>query len=394
MGPMCRALRDTQPTRRLSQALVLTSHRDYAQALREELASLGLARVDVELDALRALQLRPQAYALIIIDVVLEAMDGLQLLLLFRQQAPAAIFVMVGDDALSRAAAMKNGADLFLERPRDAMARKVAVGKIRALLESVRPDAAGAEPAPLAAIADLIETSCLSGDSVLLQVHHEKESGDIFIHNGNVFHAQYPGRSGTAAFYDIVNWNGGMLEVRSLKINHLPPRTIEAPYRDLLREAAAGDLLPGGEAQPPDEAYVSLAGGTTVDSFSDFLNEAPPLEEEEKAAIIPFPKPEDAALINVHAHWKVDLTGALVESAKGYDPDHCAFITSFIYRKLADVAVALELDYFEQITLWGGEFQQVLVADNLGVRHGIFESARTTETQRNEYVKWCRERGV
>jgi len=383
----------TDPT--MSQALVLTSHLDYAQAMREELASLGLARVDVELDALRAVQLRPQAYALILIDTVLEAMDGLQLLLLFRQQAPATIFVMIGDESLARTSAIKNGADLFLERPRDAAGRKLAVEKIGALLEPAEESAAaGAEAAPLVAIADQIETGCLSGDSVLLQVHHEKESGDIFIHNGNVFHAQYPGRSGTAAFYDIVNWNGGLLEVRSMKIHHLPPRTIEMPYRDLLRQAAATDTLPGGDAQPPDEAYVSLAGGTTVDSVSDFLNEAPPLAAGEQPSIIPFPRPEDAALLNVHAHWKVDLTGALVEGAKGYDPDHCAFITSFIYRKLADVAVALELDYFERITLWGQEFQQVLVADNLGVRHALFESARTTETQRNEYVKWCRERGV
>ncbi len=39
-----------------SQALILTSRRDYAQAMRASLLGQGLTRVDVELDALRAMQ--------------------------------------------------------------------------------------------------------------------------------------------------------------------------------------------------------------------------------------------------------------------------------------------------------------------------------------------------
>ncbi len=91
----------------------------------------------------------------------------------------------------------------------------------------------------------------------------------------------------------------------------------------------------------------------------------------------------------VNSHWKVNLSGELLEGSQVAEPDRCAFITSFIYRKLADVAVALEVDYFNHLTLYGPHQQQVLVADNLGVRHAVFDTAWTTEELRAQYVKWC-----
>jgi len=65
----------------------------------------------------------------------------------------------------------------------------------------------------------------------------------------------------------------------------------------------------------------------------------------------------------------VNLSGDLLEGSQVSEPDRCAFITSFIYRKMADVAVALEVDYFSHAMLLGPHLQQVLVADNMGVRH-------------------------
>jgi hypothetical protein len=90
----------------------------------------------------------------------------------------------------------------------------------------------------------------------------------------------------------------------------------------------------------------------------------------------------------------VNLTGELLEGSQVAEPDRCAFITTFIYRKMADVAVALEVDYFNQMTLLGPHLQQVLVADNLGVRHGVFDAPWTNETMRAQYVKWCCEQSL
>ena len=97
------------------------------------------------------------------------------------------------------------------------------------------------------------------------------------------------------------------------------------------------------------------------------------------------------ALPRVNSHWMVNLSGDLMEGSQVSESDRCAFITTFIFRKMADVAVALELEYFDSFTLLGPHLQQVLVADNMGVRHAVFETAWTTEEMRVQYMKWCRE---
>jgi hypothetical protein len=96
----------------------------------------------------------------------------------------------------------------------------------------------------------------------------------------------------------------------------------------------------------------------------------------------------------VNSHWKINLMGEMVEGSQVSETDRCAFITYFIYRKLADVAVVLEVDYFSELTLFGPHLQQVLVADNWGVRHAVFDTARADQNDRMQYVKWCREQSI
>jgi hypothetical protein len=128
----------------------------------------------------------------------------------------------------------------------------------------------------------------------------------------------------------------------------------------------------------------------------DVMLEAPPLEGAEassgETALQPdLPVESETPLPPVNAHWKINLMGELVEGSQVAEQDRCAFITYFIYRKMAEIAVTLQVDYFNHMTLFGPHLQQVLVADNLGVRHAVFEAAWTNEDQRNQYVKWSRE---
>jgi CheY-like chemotaxis protein len=369
-------------------SLILTSHWEYARAMRAGLLNLGGegAQVDVELDALRAMKLLPHHYDLILIDRVLNTMDGLQLLLLFKQQAPNSKFVIVGDqgDEASRAQAYQNGADFFLVRPATPAAFKKSLEKMRTMLEAQPPPPVEPE-GPLMRLSDMIQTRCLSGDSVLLQVRGVRRTGEIFIQRGEVFHAQYPGKSGVAAFYEMLQWDRGLVRLKALALQHLPPRTIEVPYQTLLKraldpEARAADLLAFEEflGEPAPAAPVVEA-----------IREAPPLVEAEVAPpAVEFPAGE-TPLPQLNAHWKINLMGELVEGSQVSESDRCAFISYFFYRKLADIAVALEVDYFNHMTLWGSHLQQVLVADNLGVRHAVFETPRTEEKDREQYVKWC-----
>ena len=381
----------------LHQALILTSNREYAQAMRQGLLKLGGAhlRIDVELDALRAMQLAPQQYGLILLDRVLDTMDGLQLLLLIKQQAPSSKFIIVSDsgDETSRAEAYQNGADFFLERPRTPRAFALAVEAIRGLFKPIVADETVQDEgdSQVVSITDIVQMRCLSGDSVLLLVRSQYQSGDIFIFRGEIFHAQYPGKSGEAAFQDMIHWDGGLVRIKAVKLTHIPPRTIEIPYRQLLETVDKSSTQGPDIQQTGGELYV-VAGGMPSDTTAlSVMQEAPPREE---AAPVFFPDRNllaggETQLPRVNSHWRVTLTGELLEGSQVAEPDRCAFITSFIYRKLADVAVTLEVDYFNHMTLLGQHLQQVLVANNMGVHHAVFETAWTTEDMRNQYVKWC-----
>jgi hypothetical protein len=224
----------------------------------------------------------------------------------------------------------------------------------------------------------------------------ERRTGDIFIYRGEVFHAQCPGRSGKAAFDEMLSWAGGLARIKAAKIQHVPPRTIEIPYHELVGSAPAAATLPdlpGGGGQ-----LFTVSSERPLDAARpEVVQEAPPRPPVEATRSLEIPAPaetvdgEGTPLPPLNSHWKINLMGELVEGSQVSEPDRCAFITYFFYRKLADVAVALQVNYFNEMTLWGPHLQQVVVADNLGVRHAVFETARTDEGQREQYILWCRE---
>jgi CheY-like chemotaxis protein len=382
----------------LRQALILSAKRDYVQAMREGLRSLGdeKTRIDVEMDALRAMQLAPGRYDLIVLDAVMEAMDGLQLLLLLKLQAPSTQFVVVSDTPgeEARAQAYQNGADFYLMRPASEAACRNGIQNIGNILqraqEARRPR--GVDE-PVQRLADLVQTRCLSGDSVMLHVQSQFQAGDIFIHRGEVYHAQYPGKSGLAAFHDMSHWDDGLMRVQAFPLTNIPPRTIEFPYRALLEGVQAehpfaSDLRPPPvPVIDPEERVIS----------HDATREAPPLTDETPPTS-PFlpdqPRPGATEMPRVESYWKMNLMGDLVEGTRVADAERSALITTFLYRKLADIAVALEVDYFNTLVLLGPNEQQVLVADNLGVTHALLDARRTTEAAREQFVEWCREQSL
>jgi CheY-like chemotaxis protein len=389
----------------LRQALILSSHREYAQTVRNGLLKLDdKMLVNVETDGVRAMQLATQQYDLILLDAQLEMMDGLQLLQFIKNQSPATKFVVVSDSSEegARALAYQNGADFFIERPRTPDSYSVALEAIQALFKTGTvtgplPKDAGL---PAVSLVDILQMHCLSGDSILLMVKSKQQSGDIFIYRGEVFHAQYPGRGGENAFREMIHWDKGRVRIKTIKLTQAPPRTIDVPYRELLGAAdKAEDMTPEVEQQGGDLFVVASKTTPTTASLA-VINEAPPRDHPAPPpSRIFFPDPAlsprgSTTLPQMNSHWRVTLTGELLEGSQVAEPDRCAFITTFIYRKMADVAVALEVDYFKEMTLLGPHLQQVLVADNLGVRHGVFDAPWTNETMRAQYVKWCCEQSL
>ncbi len=105
--------------------------------------------------------------------------------------------------------AYQSGADFFLERPHTPEAFGLAAEAIKGLLATRMDEPAKDKGEPEVRVADIVQMRCLSGDSVLLLVRAKQESGDIFIYRGEVYHAQYPGKGGEAAFRDMLLWDDG-----------------------------------------------------------------------------------------------------------------------------------------------------------------------------------------
>jgi CheY-like chemotaxis protein len=382
------------------QALILSADRAYAGQLRQVLADSVFSQsgIDVETDPLRAMQLSPSSYDAIILDAQLGSMDGLQLLSLMKNQAPQTKFIAIGTQGneIFRYQAYANGASLFINKPVEDSDWENLVRQFNEVFnpEAVVTPLSMPGENPGIAAADLLQTECLSGNSSLLHAEGPGGTGDIFIYRGDLFHAQCPGSTGEAALNQILSWGAGVrFDVHPL--NHAPPRTIETDWRTLLAPAGGADET--GYLPPPDPAVVS---SEAPEQFPPSMDDAPPVLEgyalEPSRTDVPAPVPASnhPPVNGLAAHWKINLMGDLIEY-QGIDALHeSANLTFFLFQKLAEVAVALDQDYFNQMSLHGPKYRQEIVADNFGIRHGVFLNKETSEEDRRNYVEWCNAQSV
>jgi predicted regulator of Ras-like GTPase activity (Roadblock/LC7/MglB family) len=105
----------------------------------------------------------------------------------------------------------------------------------------------------------------MSGISGALRVKEGKQQGIIYFENGKVIHAICDELEGEEAFYQIMEFSGGVLD--SLNVTNLPSQTIDLPVEALLIEgtrrldeknAAAAEKLAGSDNdEVPDNDNIS-----------------------------------------------------------------------------------------------------------------------------------------
>jgi DNA-binding response OmpR family regulator len=85
-------------------------------------------------------------------------------------------------------------------------------------------------------IADIIQLKCMSGASSALEFTGPRgEKARVFFEKGQVRHATKPGKTGLAAFNEIVTWKGGTIS--EVSGTGPTPRTINLDWQVLLMEA-------------------------------------------------------------------------------------------------------------------------------------------------------------
>ncbi len=180
--------------------------------------------------------LKESAIDLIVLDLNMPVMDGLQLLSLIKRTHPAIPVVMFTGlaTAENRAASLKAGAALFLDKTEVAGDLK----KIYAALESIAATPTEGFRGMLRQVGlpDVLQMECLNRKSTLLEVTASSDAGRIYIEDGSIIHAETHTQSGEPALFQLLALSGGEFQIKPF--TPPPRRTIDGHWESLLMESA------------------------------------------------------------------------------------------------------------------------------------------------------------
>jgi CheY-like chemotaxis protein len=218
---------------------------------------------------------------LIVLDVCMPVVDGLQLLGLIRRRFPETPKVVLTSqpDEAYRTACLNNGAELFLEKPSTAEGFEAVFATLDELTRW-KPETGFRGTLRSVGLTDVLQMECIAKTSSIMSVSSKDQSGAIYIEEGAIIHAEAGTLKGEEAFKALIALVSG--DFRSLPFNAPPERTIDLPWETLLMDAAqARDELLGAPrpepAIPEPDPCLDVA-----QSFQRPREEAaPPIEIEE-----------------------------------------------------------------------------------------------------------------
>jgi len=184
-----------------------------------------------------------EPFHLLICDLKMPKMDGLQVLSVVRRQHPhlrtVVLTSLVDEQFRSRVYAL--GVDLFWQKPGSEQEIKQFLECIESLLG--REGSVGFRGVQSKSLVDLIQLECISHSSSVLRISNGIYTGSIWINEGELIDAETEDARGEAAFHKILSWKAGNFE--TLPPNRDRERRILQSYNALLLE----------NAQAQDEAY-------------------------------------------------------------------------------------------------------------------------------------------
>ncbi len=202
--------------------------------------------------------LESDRFGLLISDLNMPKMDGLQVLTIVRRKFPSlrtAVMTSVVDEQF-RARAYSMGIDLFLEKPNSAREITFFLDCIESLLG--KEDKAGFRGIQSKSLVDIIQLECLSGSSSVLKITNGGMEGKVWMVAGEIIDASAAGLGGQEAFQTILGWKTGNFEI--LPAEDSRPRTIFVNYQCLLLETAQA-IDEAGAAQEPGAGEAAAGDG-------------------------------------------------------------------------------------------------------------------------------------
>jgi CheY-like chemotaxis protein len=215
--------------------------------------------------------LETEPFGLLITDLRMPKMDGLQVLAIVRRKYPQLrIIVLTGvvdEEYRSRAYAL--GVDLFWQKP--ASPEEFAMFKdcIESLLGREGGTEGGFRGMQSKSLVDLIQLECLSQSSSVLRISQGASTGKIWIKEGEIIDAVAGDFTGEEAFREILSWKTGNFEILPAEPDHV--RTITNSSQGLLLDSAqAMDEWRGQQAGAPADASAPAPANSALAALARF----------------------------------------------------------------------------------------------------------------------------
>lgn len=205
--------------------------------------------------------LESEPFTLLITDLRLPKMDGLQVLAIVRRKFPNLRIVVLTalEDEEYRSRAYAQGIELYWQKPANSEEIKLFQDCIEALLGRGSRQEGGFRGMQSKSLVDLIQLECLSRSSSVLHVTQGALKGKIWVHNGEITDAETGTLHGEDAFKEILSWKNGNFEILPGEPDHV--RNITTSYQGLLLDSAqALDEWRGQQAGIPDGVETPSAG--------------------------------------------------------------------------------------------------------------------------------------
>jgi len=200
--------------------------------------SEGLWDVLVATDAAQGLTLlREKKIDLLVLDVHMPVMDGLQFLGLLNRRYPnISKSVLTGDSSDPyRAACLSNGAELFLIKPTSPEGWQSLFVALNELVK-FRPEEGFRGVLRRVGLQDVLQMECLARSSSVMEISNAEMQGNIFVREGQIIHAQAGDLAGEDAFNRLMSLSGGQFNLKPFV--EPPAITISGSWEYLLMEAA------------------------------------------------------------------------------------------------------------------------------------------------------------
>lgn len=236
---------DTEPRHKI---LLLDDDPDLLEMYRDILSDLpSRPEVHTASSGPRAVaMLDDEPFRLLISDLKMPKMDGLQVLSIVRRKFPELRTVVLTSvlDEQFRSRVYALGVDLFWQKPATEDEIKLFRNCIESLLD--RDATPGFRGVQSKSLVDIIQLECISQSSSVLRITNGPLAGRIWINEGELYNAETEGATGEEAFRKILSWKTGNFESMPPEPNHA--RVIQKSYHALLLETAqALDEQRGGE---------------------------------------------------------------------------------------------------------------------------------------------------